>query len=334
MENLIAAFPQNISDCLDMASPVTLKTPQHEIRNIIAIGMGGSGIGAKIVSQWVQNEIKVPVLLLQDYELPNFVDQHTLVIASSYSGNTEETLIGLNQAKNKNAHIVAITSGGQLETFCKENDFDCILVPGGNPPRSALAFSLVQITNILVKLKFVSPDRLAEIARSKQLLEENIALIKSEANKLAAFLQNKVGIFYSTSKYEALLVRARQQFNENSKLLCWHHVIPEMNHNEQVGWGGGSDDFAVVFFDTKDSNPQNKKRFEITKDQVSTKTSNILTIDAIGESTIEKTFYLIHIVDWASLYLAELKSIDPMDIKVIDFLKDELAKLSDTSTSL
>lgn len=333
MENLIAAFPQNIFDSLNSAAKLNFKKPLNEIRNIIAIGMGGSGIGAKIVSQWVQNEIKIPVLLLQDYELPNFVDHHTLVIASSYSGNTEETLISLNQAKNRNAHIIGVSSGGQLERFCKDNNFDCVIVPGGNPPRSALAFSIVHITNILVQYGFISGDKLKEIGNSQKLLVDNIELIKNEANKLAAFLHEKIGVFYSVSNYEALLIRARQQFNENSKLLCWHHVIPEMNHNEQVGWGGGSDKFAVVFFDTKDYNPQNKRRFEITIDQVSEKTSNIMVIEALGENNVERTFYLTHIVDWASLYLAELKPVDPIDIKVIDFLKTELSKLSDASAT-
>lgn len=333
MEKLIAAFPQNISDSLNSAAKITFKKPLNEIRNVIAIGMGGSGIGAKIVSQWVQNEIKVPVLLLQDYNLPNFVDHHTLVIASSYSGNTEETLISLNQAKNRNAHIIGVSSGGQLERFCKENNFDCVIVPGGKPPRSVLAFSIVHITNILVQYGFIAGNKLKEIGDSQKLLVDNIELIKNEANKLAAFLHEKIGVFYSVSNYEALLIRARQQFNENSKLLCWHHVIPEMNHNEQVGWGGGSDKFAVVFFDTKDYNPQNKRRFEITIDQVSEKTSNIMVIEALGENKVERTFYLTHIVDWASLYLAELKPVDPIDIKVIDFLKTELSKLSDASAT-
>ena len=158
------------------------------------------------------------------------------------------------------------------------------------------------------------------------MLFDTINLIKDEAGTLAAFLKDKVGVFYAVSEYEGLLIRARQQFNENSKMLCWQHVLPEMNHNEQVGWGGGSDEFAAVFFDTKDLIPQNKKRFDLTIERVKRETSNVLVIDALGTNRIEKTFYLIHLVDWASLYLADLKRVDPMDIKVIDFLKNELSK--------
>lgn len=327
MENLIAAFPENISEALQVASTMKYKTPKHEIRNVIAIGMGGSGIGAKIVSQWIQNEIKVPVVLLQDYTLPKFVDHHTLVIASSYSGNTEETLISVDQAKKQGAHIVAICSGGKLESFCKENDYDYTLVPSGNPPRSAIAFSMVHITNVLTQFVLISGKKLTEIQDSKQLLLDNISIIKTEARSLANFLQNKVGVFYSIADYEALMVRARQQFNENSKMLCWHHFIPEMNHNEQVGWAGGDDRFAAVFFDTKDYNQQNKKRFEITIDRVKKVTPNVMVINSLGDNTVEKSFYLIHLVDWASLYLSQLNNVDVMDIKVIEFLKAELSKL-------
>lgn len=327
MEKLIEAFPENISEAMHVASTMKYKTPKHEIRNVIAIGMGGSGIGAKIVSQWIQNEIKVPVLLLQDYTLPKFVDQHTLVIASSYSGNTEETMFGVKQAKEQGAHIVAICSGGELKTFCDENSYDYTLVPGGNPPRSAIAFSMVHITNVLTQLGLIDGTKLKEIEKSKQLLLENIHTIKKEAKSLANFLEEKVGVFYSISDYEAVMVRARQQFNENSKMLCWHHFIPEMNHNEQVGWAGGNDTFAAVFFDTKDYNQQNKKRFEITIDRVKKMTCNVMVIEALGSNTVEKSFYLIHLVDWASLYLSELNNVDIMDIKVIEFLKSELSKL-------
>lgn len=329
MKKLIAAFPTNISDALIAASSMKYKSPKHEIRNVIAIGMGGSGIGAKIVSQWVQDEIKVPILLVQDYTLPKFVDQHTLVIASSYSGNTEETLISVNQAKDQGAHIVAICSGGKLESFCKENAYDYALVPGGNPPRSAIAFSMVHIISILTKLNLISSTKLTQIEKSVQIILDNIDTIKVVAKRLADFLQNKIGVFYSIGDYEALMVRARQQFNENSKYLCWHHFIPEMNHNEQVGWGGGSDDLAVVFFDTKDYNQQNNIRFDITIERVKKMTTNVMLVESIGSNIVERTMYLIHLIDWASLYLSELNKVDIMDIQVIEFLKSELSKLDD-----
>lgn len=327
MDKLIAAFPENISSALESASKLVFKKPAKEIKNLVFIGMGGSGIGAKIVSEWIQNEINIPIQILQDYTIPNYIDEQTLVIASSYSGNTEETLTCTYLSKEKGAHIIGICSGGKLEEFCAENKYDCSIVPGGNPPRTATAFSIVHIANILVNLNLIDSKIIEQIKNSKNTILDNLIHIKEEANKLALFLKDKIGIFYSTTEYEPIIIRARQQFNENSKLLCWHHVIPEMNHNELVGWGGGNDNFAPVFFDTKDMNIQNKTRFLLTIDEVKKHTTNQIIIDAIGANKIEKSLYLVHLVDWASLYLANFKSVDAMDIKCIDFLKTELAKL-------
>ena len=296
------------------------------IHTIVICGMGGSGIGGKIVAQWVEKESPIPVIVLQDYDLPTFVNEHTLVIGSSYSGNTEETLAAVKQAKTKGAHIMGITSGGELESFCASNNYDYEIVPGGNPPRSATAFSIVQLINIFVKFGIIGDANLAEMRKSSDLLIQESESIHALAKKIADFLYGKVGVIYSSPQYEAIAIRARQQFNENSKYLSWHHTIPEMNHNELVGWGGGDDRFAVLMLHTNDMNPRNQKRFEITKSTIEKKAAGVMDIEGIGATQIEKSFYLIHLVDWASYYLCALNKVDIMDIVVIDFLKDELSK--------
>ncbi|MBI1835948.1 MAG: bifunctional phosphoglucose/phosphomannose isomerase [Flavobacteriia bacterium] len=326
MEKLISEFPQNIIDALQIASKVEVKNTNQEIRNIVICGMGGSGIGGEIVAKWSQNEITIPVATCHDYILPNFVNQYTLVLGSSYSGNTEETMISLESAKQKGARIIGICSGGQLKEFCESNNYDFVVVPGGNPPRTALAFSLIQLVNIFVQLGFMDFSALKSLESAGILIQNNQEQIKKEALELAHFLKNKVGVFYSTAAYEPIIIRARQQFNENSKLLCWHHVIPEMNHNELVGWGGGDNRFATVFFDTKDIFPRNKKRFEITVNQIKTKTDYVKIIEAIGSNQIERSIYMINLVDWSSYFLSELNQVDVMDIKIIDYLKEELSK--------
>jgi glucose/mannose-6-phosphate isomerase len=326
MDKLIAAFPNNMIEALSIASKAQISKNTHEIRNILITGMGGSGIGGKIVALWLQDELSVPVTLINDYNLPEFVNEHTLVIASSYSGNTEETLMSLYKAHEKGARIIGICSGGDLQEFCAKNSYNCILVPGGNPPRTQLAFSVVQLVNIFVQLGLCSSKRLDEIKSANELLVSASDTIKTEARKLADFLDGKVGVFYSSARYEGVAIRARQQFEENSKYLCWHHVIPEMNHNELVGWGGGDDRFAVVFMQTGDLIPRNQKRYDITMDRIKTFTPYVTEIVAKGTCPIERSFYLIHLVDWSSLYLAQKKGVDEFDIDVIYYLKDELAK--------
>jgi glucose/mannose-6-phosphate isomerase len=171
-------------------------------------------------------------------------------------------------------------------------------------------------------------SRLDEVKSAHDLLIAEQAQIHSKAKELATFLQGKVGVFYAGPKYESVAIRARQQFNENSKFLSWHHVIPEMNHNELVGWGGGDDRFAVVFLQTNDLIPRNQRRYEITFEEVKKHTSSVIEISAMGSTQIERSFYLINLVDWASYYLALYKNVDAMDIHVIDYLKNELSKLN------
>ena len=217
MKNLIEAFPQNITDASAIASGKTYQQPTNEVKNILICGLGGSGIGAKIVANWIQDEIKVPVLISNEYSLPAFVDKNTLVIGSSYSGNTEETMMSVKEAHQVGCHIIGVCSGGELAAFCEQNNYDYVLVPGGNPPRSALAFSVVQLLDILSKLGLIARTSLDNMVNSVNLLNSEKETIHSVAKDLADFLYGKVGIFYSDTKYEGVIVRARQQVNDNSK---------------------------------------------------------------------------------------------------------------------
>lgn len=328
MEKLVAQFPKHISDALEIARNANLLDLQeYTFSNVVICGMGGSGIGGKMVAQWFVDVAKTPIILLQDYEIPSFITGKTLFIASSYSGNTEETISAVQKAAKLGAKIVGICSGGELFKFCQEKAFHVIKVPGGNPPRTMLAFSVVQLVNILANAKIIPAKALDKIDKCRNLLNKELVTIKEEAKKLATFAYNKQLILYSTNNHEATIIRARQQFNENSKQLCWHHVIPELNHNELVGWGGGRPEHAVVFFVSKFISEHNKLRVSITRDVVLKKTDACITIQGAGANLFEESFYFIHIVDWASLYLAELNQADPIDIKVIDYLKDQLSKV-------
>ena len=328
MKNLIEAFPQNILDAVEIAKGKNYQQPKNELKNILICGLGGSGIGAKIVANWIQDQIKVPVLISNEYSLPAFVDKNTLVIGSSYSGNTEETMMSIQEAHKVGCHIIGICSGGSLADFCKTNQYDYVIVPGGNPPRSALAFSVVQLLDILSKIGLISTMSLNQMKDSVALLNKENQEIHRIAEELADFLFGKVGIYYSETKYEGVIVRARQQFDENSKYLGWHHTIPEMNHNELVGWSGGDTRFAPVFFCTGDLHPRNQKRMEITMAHVETKCGKIFKLEAKGSNFVERSIYLINLVDWASFYLCKLNKVDIMDIKIIDYLKSEMAKFN------
>lgn len=325
MKQLIEAFPSNITEALEIAQNAQFSGDYSNISNVLICGMGGSGIGGSMVQTWLYDELKVPVTITKDYSIPHFVGENTLVIGSSYSGNTEETLSAIEASQSRGAKIIGICSGGKLETLCQSNNYDYIKVPGGNPPRTALAFSLVQLLRIFAAIGMASEEHLKEMEAGRDLIVAESETIHLKAKGLAEHLHKKVGIMYGTTSFEPVLVRARQQFNENSKYLNWHHPLPEMNHNELVGWGGGDRRFAPVFFMTKGNHPRNDKRIEITRAKIAQKTA-VFDVHAQGESVIEQSIYLINVVDWASLYLAEMDDIDPIDIAVIDYLKSELAK--------
>jgi len=326
MDKLIAQFPKHISDAIDIAKNAVLHIDNStQFENVVICGMGGSGIGGKLVAQWFSESAKTPIISVQSYDLPAFVNEKSLVIGSSYSGNTEETISVIHQAHKKRATIIGVCSGGELYKFCKENNYDCIKVPGGNPPRSMLAFSLIQLVYILSKSGIIAKEALKEIDHCRHLLNTELLAIKQEAKKLASFIYNKQCIIYTSSNLEAVAIRARQQFNENSKILCWHHVFPEMNHNELVGWGSGNDKLAPVYLISSFLSERNKLRANLSIEIMLKKTPHLLEINGKGNTLIEESFYFIHIVDWASIYLAELYDVDPVEIKVIDYLKDSLS---------
>ena len=325
MKKLIENFPNQLREAIAIADAAKL-SPKHNIQNIVITGLGGSGIGGTIISELVSDSCPVPVLINKDYFLPNYVNSNTLVIISSYSGNTEETLEATQQALTKRAQLICITSGGKVEEIAKQNNLDVIKIPGGNPPRSCIGFSLVQLIKVFVHYSFAPVSLLAEVKNSIDLLEKEHNAIISESKQVAKILFNKIPVIYSLGSCEGVSVRFRQQINENSKMLCWHHVFPEMNHNELVGWTTKNENIAVVTFHTSFDYKRTQKRFDVCKTVFGKYASSVTDIVAKGNSKAEQFIYLINIGDWISLHLAELKGIDPVEVNIIDHLKKELSK--------
>jgi glucose/mannose-6-phosphate isomerase len=177
------------------------------------------------------------------------------------------------------------------------------------------------------KLGFISADFKECLRSSIDLLTYDMDQIKKDALSVAKKLHGKIPIIYSTDRIESVAVRLRQQINENSKLLCWHHAIPEMNHNELVGWRTANEKLAVVYLRNKDDLKRNQIRIEINKEIIKKYTSTIIEIYSKGNTLFEKVLYLVHIGDWISWYLSELQGVDAIEVKVIDYLKSELNKV-------
>ncbi len=325
MKQLVQAFPTQLKESIIIGQSYRFQTPKKEFNQVVLTGLGGSGIGGSIVQNYVADKMSIPFLVNKDYFLPSFVNQNTLVIVSSYSGNTEETLSAMKQAMKAKATIVCITSGGKIAEIAKKKNFDCILLPAGMPPRSCLGYSMIQVLYVLQHFGYIKNEFEKGLNASIKLLKTEEKDILKQARSLSKKLTGKTPIIYAAAEFEGVAVRFRQQINENGKMLCWHHVIPEMNHNELVGWRDKDASRHVVMLRNEDDYERTQMRMEINK-QVIKKYSGVTEVWSKGKSFFEKVFYLVHLTDWVSVYLADLHGVDATEVKVIDQLKGALAK--------
>ncbi len=327
MKALVANFSKQLTEALAIGNSAHLTAAKAPIHNVLVCGLGGSGIGGSIVAELVSAKATVPINTSKGYFIPAYVNENTLVIISSYSGNTEETLQCMDKAIKKHAKVVAITSGGMVDEISNTNKLDHILVPGGMPPRSCLGYSLVQLFFILGYFKIIDGAFKKELEAAIKLIDAEEISIIAEALSIAKKIATKMPVIYATTYNEGVAIRLRQQLNENAKILCWHHIIPEMNHNELVGWTEKNDNLAVLILLDKDEYSRNLARVEINKEVIKKYTSTIVEIHSKGNSIIEKAIYFIHLGDWISILLGELRKVDMMEVKVIDHLKSALSKI-------
>lgn len=326
MKDYISDFSNHLIEAMKIGENKTLKNKNLNINNVLIAGLGGSGIGGSIIADVFAPQINIPILISKDYSIPNFVNKNTLVIASSYSGNTEETIYAVKKALKMNAEVAIITSGGMLKEIAEKNNLNKIYIPGGHPPRAMFGYSFTQLFYLLNHYNVIDLSFVAEFKKSISLLVKNEKNIKDDALALAKNLYKKTPVIYVAHGFEGVATRFRQQLNENSKMLCWHHVIPEMNHNELLGWRVNVDNLAVVFFRNELDNKRNKIRIEINKEVVKKHTKDVYEVISRGDSVIQNTLYHIHFGDWVSWYLSELNDVDAIEIDVINYLKKELAK--------
>lgn len=325
MFELIKEFPSQMREALVIGGQATFKTRYSTaIQNVVVCGLGGSGIGGDLLAELLKTELKVPVQVNKSYLLPAYVNESTLLILSSYSGNTEETIACAEEALRRGLKPIVITSGGQLDAIAKESNLDIILIPSGHPPRACLGYSATQLFFVLKHFGLITGDFVAELKKAADFLEAEQKNIMEDAEFLAGKLLQKVVVVYAEDKYESTALRLKQQINENSKMYCWYNVVPEMNHNEIVGWKEPVNNLAVIIFRSEDEFHRNTHRIVYKKDVIVKLSDNVYELYAKGANLLEKHFYLIHIGDWLSYHLAMLQGIDPVEVNVITNLKNKL----------
>ncbi len=338
MFKLIADFSAQLKHAEEIGKSVSL-TPSYAkgITKIVFSGLGGSAIGADFVRSYLTYDLNVPIFVNRHYQLPKFVDDKTLLIVSSYSGETEETLSAFKQGLRSGAKIIAITSGGELARQARSNSFPVIEIPGGMSPRAALGYSVLPLLVALSKLGFSEAYRPSEFKGAQELVQklsleygQSVPFEKNKAKQLAASCFNHYPIIYSGPDYlDVVALRWRGQIEENSKALASHHIFPEMNHNELVGWKNPAEFLkkAVVFILHDEADHKRvQMRMKLTRKIIEQYAASVTDLKTQGKGLLARMFSLVHLGDWVSVYLAVLYQVDPTPVEVINYLKSELAK--------
>ncbi len=329
-------FPKQIMNSIKLYDQANIEIDQSRIQNIVFIGMGGSAIAGDLLNDIFFANLDVPLQVVRSYYIPAYISDKSLVILSSYSGDTEETLTTADQLKTSSAQILAVTSGGKLAKKAEENNWNIISIPAGFPPRLALGNIFFSIYHLLGKKNLISEYN-EDLSSLSAFLREQIHMLDTEkqnghvmAQELAKKILNKIPVIYSTAPFLSTISgRWQNQIHENAKSLAFSNIIPEMNHNEIVGWEMNQDSrkpLVAIFLESKNSPNRIEQRIELTKKIIKNAGTEVVDVFADGNSLMERAFALIALGDWVSYYLALLQKKDPMDIKSINFLKDELSK--------
>jgi glucose/mannose-6-phosphate isomerase len=330
MKKIIESFTKQLGDALRIGQAVDLVRPGSDIRNVLITGMGGSGIGANIVESLTFGRVPIPITVCKGYNIPQFVSPHTLFIACSYSGNTEETLAAIQKAMLKRAHIICITSGGKMLEVAKEYNLYYIQFPNGHgSPRGHLGYMMISLLYALYHTNLIGAAFIKETENSIEYLNRGEKAIQAEAELIAKKLKGKLPFIYCDGRLQAMATRFQNQINENAKQLAHVNTFPEMNHNEITGWRFPENvlpQAQVIYLYSDHDHERVEKRMEICRDIFEKRSNPIIDIVAEGASLLEQYYYLIHLIDWISYYLAKENNVDPDSLETVDFLKEELAK--------
>lgn len=335
MLDLILDFPEQWNKAEKISEKFKVPGEFKKINKIAVSGMGGSGIGGDLLKVSLLNQLKIPVIVNRNYSFGKFVDKETLVFAVSYSGNTEETLSAYNDAYSKKAKIISITSGGQLKELSDKNGVPVVSIPSGMPPRTAMGYLFLPSLVVLNKLGFAygTEKDITETYSVLKTLKEKYKpeISNNNAKKLAEKIKGKSIIIYGAADTtESIALRWKCQFNENSKVYAISQTIPEMNHNEIVGWSDSFKkclkEFSVIFLREKEDFDRIKHRIDISKSIISKYNKDILEVYSSGNSLLARLMSLIYLGDFVSFYLAILNKIDPTPVDNITFLKNQLSK--------
>ncbi len=330
MRDIIASLPDQLESSLRLGVGSTIEL--GEAQRVFLLGMGGSAIAGDVFAAWIADRSKVPIQVVRDYRLPPYARPEDMLVAISYSGNTEETIGAASQGIKLGCRLVAITSGGGLRDLARKNGSSVFELPSGLPPRGAFG----HLFGILpaISESWVYGDHrnqveqaIAHLRRLQKKLRPEIGIRSNRAKALAVRLRDTVPILYAAPPFTAIAKRWQTQFNENAKILAFSSAFPEADHNELVGWceDPRARRHTPILLRDRDESPEIRRQLDITVDMMSRR-GTVVEIEDNGETVLSRLLGTLHLGDYVSLYLATLRRVDPLPLRPLQELKKRLAR--------
>lgn len=292
---------------------------------LFVCGMGGSAIGGDLAAAVLGDRLTGPVLTVRGYELPSWATPEWMVLCSSYSGETEETLACLEAAEVLGARRVVASIGGPLVDRARETEVPVVGLPGIFQPRAAVAYMLVVAVEV-AWLAGLAPRLHTEIDAAAASLAEQSESLQQQAREIAALVAGAVPVIYGADLTAPVARRWKTQVNENAKSPAWWSELPEADHNELLGWAGAAGDErpAAIFLEDRDQHPRVARRFELTAATLKPNAAAVVRVETAGETRLERLLWSVMLGDLVSLELARRRGVDPDTVEPIERFKEEM----------
>ncbi len=328
----VLALPEHLRDALWRVESAIMQD-WDTTAGLVVAGMGGSAIGGALARAALGDHVSRPIFVTRAYGLPTWTTPDTMVLCASYSGETEETLACYESAGALGAKRTVVTTGGRLAEMARADGVPVIPIPGGFQPRAAVAYMIVAALEVAA-LCGAGSRLTSEIdvaaSHTEQLVAEwgPDAPEDSLAKELARGLHGTIPVIAGAGLTTPIAYRWKTQFNENAKQPAFFSELPELDHNELVGWEGAPElgRFSAVFLDDSDAHPRVKERMELTERLIAGNAAASFRLETRGETAIERVISLVLLGDLVSIYLATLRGVDPGPVKILDELKAALAE--------
>ena len=333
MLDRIKELGTQVRDAWSIGTSAQLPPAYGDVRNITLAGMGGSAIGGDFAAALLADDLRIPMAIHRDYGLPAAVGRDSLVIASSYSGNTAESLSSFGEAQKRGAKVLALTTGGKLAELARAANYPVVTFSYKAQPRAALGYSLGLVLGCIVRLGFVRDlaadidAALADLAKIEERVHEGAR--SNDAKKLAVELYGRIIFAYGAGVMGVMARRVKGQWNENAKNWSAFDVMSELNHNAVAGFAHprvARDALTVLLLRSDRDDPRHKVRFDVTAELLDRAAIAHRTIRFSGQSMLSEVLQMVMFTDYVSFYLALLNGADPSEVRSIDHLKDRLAK--------